>query len=108
MTIHLKAFTVDAIIGILPKERTTPQPVRIDLDATYTYRECYLDYAAVAGSIRIALVQGEFELLEEAAVNITRQLFSQYPMIETLTITLCKPEIMPDCTVGVTYHADKP
>ena len=33
-TVYIRNLMVNAIIGVLPDERTTPQPVRIDLEVT--------------------------------------------------------------------------
>ncbi len=102
MTISIQGLRFQAILGILPHERTTPQTIEVSLKATYTYRkDRFLDYAKVRERI-VTLVQREkFHLIEEALDYLFQDLKHRFPPIETLEITICKPDILPDCRVCV-------
>ncbi len=102
MKIEIRSLEIEAVIGILPIERQTPQRVIVDLKAEYRYKEGeYLDYAALAELIRQELVEEKFGLLEEALLALKERIFQEYPLIESLKLRLEKPEILPDCRVAV-------
>ncbi len=102
MKIEIRSLEIDAVIGILPAERQTPQRVIVDLEAEYRYKEGeYLDYAAIAELIRQELVDRKFGLLEEALLALKERIFEAYPLVESLKLRLEKPEILPDCRVAV-------
>ena len=102
MRIELHHLNVEAIIGILPEERTTPQPVLVDLEAEYPYvGGDYLDYAALADLIRRTLIEEKFGLLEEALTELKERIIEQAPEITRLSLRLSKPEILDDCLVSV-------
>ena len=102
MRIEIRSLQIDAIVGILPEEREAPQRVVADLCADYRYETGdYLDYAAVAETIRAHLVQERFGLLEEALLSLKEKIFKEYPCIESLELRLEKPEILDHCFVAV-------
>ncbi|WP_456457759.1 dihydroneopterin aldolase [Nitratifractor sp.] len=102
MKIEIRSLQIDAIIGILPEEREAPQRIVADLRAEYRYEAGdYLDYAAVAETIRGHLVKEKFGLLEEALLSLKEKIFAEYPLIESLELRLEKPEILAHCFVAV-------
>ncbi|WP_457606403.1 dihydroneopterin aldolase [Nitratifractor sp.] len=102
MTIEIDDLSFEAILGILPREREIPQPLRVNLRAEYRYLpEEYLDYAAIAEQVKSTLQKGRFGLIEDALSSLGGELLASYPQIETLTIRIEKPEILPDCRVAV-------
>ncbi len=102
MRIEIRSLQIDAIIGILPEEREAPQRIVADLQAEYRYEAGdYLDYAAVAETIRHHLVEEKFGLLEEALLSLKEKIFAEYPLIESLELRLEKPEILRHCRVAV-------
>ncbi len=102
MTIHIEHLEFDAIIGLLDFERDRPQRVRIDVTATYEYHPgTYLDYAEMVETIKTHIVKQKYELLEEALGGLHATLTKTFPAIETLHITIAKPDILPDCVVSL-------
>ena len=102
MTIHIEHLEFDAIIGLLDFERDRPQRVRIDVTATYNYQPgTYLDYAKMVETIKTHITQQKYELLEEALQGLHATLTATFPAIETLHITIAKPDILPDCVVSL-------
>jgi dihydroneopterin aldolase len=102
MTIRIEALAFDAILGILESERHTPQPLRIDTEITYRYTSGhFLDYAEVAAEIQSIMQEGKFHLIEEALDVLIERLKEKFSPIETIKITICKPDILPNCRVCV-------
>jgi 7,8-dihydroneopterin aldolase/epimerase/oxygenase len=110
MTIRIDALAFEAVIGILDFERTRAQRVEIDAVIEYDYRGDYLDYAAVADLIKRVVTEGAFGLIEEALETLHIRLMESFPLIETLTLTISKPDILPDCRVSLseTTHRNTP
>jgi len=99
--IHIEDLRFKAIIGILEGERHTPQSVIANATISYD-KDCeFVDYAEVATIIKTTIIEGEFALLEDAIKSVAEILFCKYPCIKTLSLKLQKPDILSDCTVGV-------
>ncbi len=108
MTIEIKNLEIDAIIGILPKERKESQSILVDLYAQYDYLDgVYVDYANLANLIETTLIKEKFELIEEALLNIKEQIFKLYPIIYTLELRIQKPNIIDNCFVGVSQKWER-
>ena len=101
MRIDIAALTFNTIIGILDHERTAPQRVVIDATFEYDFRGEYIDYADAAEQIKAIMIREKFELIEEALLMLKRQLKATYPSIDTLSLKISKPDILPDCVVSV-------
>lgn len=102
MTILIEDFSFETILGILESERTTPQRVHIDCSLDYTYSgDTFLNYAEVAERIQSIMHEERFELIEEALNTIALSLKKTFSSITALTLTIRKPDILTDCTVGV-------
>ncbi len=102
MTIRIEHLEFDAIIGLLDFERDRPQRVRIDVAATYDYHPgTYLDYAEMVEAIKTHITQQKYKLLEEALEGLHTTLTNTFPAIETLHVTIAKPDILPDCVVSL-------
>ncbi|WP_295698746.1 dihydroneopterin aldolase [uncultured Helicobacter sp.] len=108
ITLYIENLTCEAIIGVLPFERYTPQKLIIEADITYMYSpaQAFLDYAHICESIQQYLQNGTYELLESALIDITQKLKTQFPAICTLTLCIKKPNILDSCIVGasITRH----
>jgi dihydroneopterin aldolase len=105
MTILIRDLTFEAIIGILPEERRRPQKVIVDCEIGYHYtpnEKSFIDYAEVAALITSMIQKEKFGLVEEALERLLSHLKVTFPPIETIKITICKPDILPHCTVCVT------
>jgi len=107
MTIAIRDLTFECIIGILDFERLQPQKVVIDARIDYDYAPGnFLDYAAVAAHLKTEMTAARFELIEEALHALTASLKAAFPAINGLELTLSKPDILPDCRVGVTQKTN--
>jgi len=102
MKILIEDLQFETILGIFPDERLVPQRVRIDCTIEYHYREDrFINYADVAAHIQETMRHMKFRLIEEALESLSSSLKKDFPLIDTLTLTIRKPDILPNCTVGV-------
>lgn len=102
MKIHIENLSFEAIIGLLPKERHTPQKVCVDMEIDYTYTpNNFLDYAKIALEVENHICTTQYELLEDAIEGIKEVSLVLYPTIKQLSIKITKPDILPTCRVGV-------
>jgi len=102
MTIHIEDLTFDVIIGLLDFERDRPQRVIINLEASYDYSDNkFIDYADMVLLIQNELKEKRYELLENALIGIQKLLYTSYPQLQTLSLKISKPDILPQCTVSL-------
>jgi len=102
MTIHIEDLTFDVIIGLLDFERDRPQRVIINLQASYEYNDDqFIDYADMVLLIQNQLKEKRYELLENALLGLKEVLTTTYPELQTLSLKISKPDILPQCTVSL-------
>lgn len=102
MTILIENLTFESIIGILESERVTPQKVLIDCIIDYDYsHNNFINYADVAMHIQKSVQKEQFFLIEEALESLASSLKKEFAPLHTLSLTLRKPDILQNCTVGV-------
>ncbi len=102
MTIHIEDLTFDVIIGLLDFERERPQRVIINLQASYDYSDDqFIDYADMVLLIQNELKEKRYELLENALLGLKDVLSTAYPQLQTLSLKISKPDILPQCTVSL-------
>jgi dihydroneopterin aldolase len=96
--IELRGLRVDAICGVLPHERTTPQPLEIDLDVVADLAAAgssddladTIDYGAVTAAADRVASTLEPQLLEHLAVGITDAVLALDARIEEVTVAVRK------------------
>jgi len=102
MTIHIEKLTFECIIGILDFERINAQKVIVDLQIDYNYTEDYfINYAEVINLIESNMIEKQYKLLETALNTLERELLSNYPKIDTLTLKISKPNIINNANVAL-------
>jgi len=113
--VFVRGLVVHAILGVLPQERTTAQPVRIDLEisldthtaATSHELEDTLDYANLAGSVKTLAIEAECLLVETLADKIAA-LALQQPLVQAVQVSVSKPNALDDAdAVGVRIHRSR-
>ncbi|WP_456323630.1 dihydroneopterin aldolase [Hydrogenimonas sp.] len=109
MTISIQNLEFEAIIGVLPKERISKQRIIVECEIGYAYskssdgeNEGFIDYANVVDTIIATMQDKKFHLIEEALEALILQIKENFSQIKTIKITICKPDILPNCTVCVT------
>lgn len=104
MTVLIDNLEFTAILGILDHERITPQRICVDCRLTYRYRPgIFVNYAEVAELIESTMQEKRFELIEEALEILGDLLKTRFPLIETASLTIRKPDILPNCSVGIRH-----
>ncbi|MEA3492416.1 MAG: dihydroneopterin aldolase [Campylobacterota bacterium] len=104
MTIHIESLQIDTIIGLLDFERKKEQRIFIDLEATYIYEKgIFINYADLATLIESQIKQAQYELLEEALLEIKESIITCYPSIESLKLKITKPDILKNCHVALSH-----
>lgn len=102
MTIHIESLQIDTIIGLLDFERITPQRIIVDLEISYEYREdIFINYADLVQLIETQIQTQKYKLLEEALLNLKDKITITYPTIKRLKIKITKPDILENCSVGL-------
>jgi len=100
ISIIIKNFSFDTIIGVLDFERVTPQKVIINTEIFYQYNGQYLDYAKVSEIIKNILQNKKFEVLEDSLDYICSYLKNQYLNITKIDLEILKPNILDNMVVG--------
>ena len=113
--IFIRELEISAIIGILPHERSTPQPVIINLEiATDIHQAAQsenivntLDYAAIAETITAFVGKSQFQLLETLAEK-TAELILQKFKATWLRLEIAKPQAIKNAKqVGIIIERSK-
>lgn len=114
-TVFVRSLTVDAILGIHPRERDNTQPVRISFAMATDTRSAArsddiadaLDYAAAAERVAALTREGRFHLAETLAEHIAQLLLHEFP-IQRVRVEVEKPEALADAdSVGVSIERRK-
>lgn len=104
MKILIENLTFETIIGILVEERVAPQNVNIDCTIDYPYSSGhFINYAEVAQTIEMTMKEKEFELIETALEVLTATLKTHFPLIQEISLSIRKPDILQHCNVGVQH-----
>ena len=98
--IELRGLRVDVICGVLPHERTTPQPLEIDvdLDADLTAAAASddladtVDYGAVTAAVEQVATTLQPQLLEHLAGELAATVLALDPRIREVTVAVRKLE----------------
>jgi len=107
MRVFIDALGFEAILGILPHERQTPQPITVDIFFEYDFNgKDFVDYTVVAEEVEKCMKKGRFELIEEALSALFHTLHENFPQITHLRLKICKPAVLPNCRVCVEDFAD--
>ncbi|WP_263832216.1 dihydroneopterin aldolase [Sulfurospirillum oryzae] len=107
MHILIKNLTFETIVGILEKERLTPQKVILHVKIDYVYHgENFIDYAKVCTFLETEMNQMNYFLLEDALDDLSQKLKLSYPQINKMKIKIFKPDILPNAMVGVSRTID--
>nr|WP_284047463.1 dihydroneopterin aldolase [Guyparkeria hydrothermalis] len=113
----VQGLEFETIIGILPHERETPQPLRVDLvlevdsfrDAAASERiDRTVDYAAVSRRVTEIAREGRFQLVETLAETTCEALLAEFP-IRRVTLRAMKPHALAEAAgVGVEITREAP
>jgi dihydroneopterin aldolase len=98
--IELRGLRVDAICGVLPHERTTAQPLEIDIDVTADLSAASrsddlsdtIDYGALTAAADAVATTLEPQLLEHLAARIAEAVLAADARVDAVTVAVRKLE----------------
>jgi dihydroneopterin aldolase len=98
--IQLRDLRVDAICGVLPHERTTPQPLSIDVDVDADLGKAgatddladTIDYGALVAAAEHVATTLQPQLLEHLADRIAHAVLEVDDRVDAATVTVRKLE----------------
>lgn len=111
-TVFLRAFRAEAMIGIYKRERSTTQPVEIDLDIELPTERAFtsgkvgdtIDYGVVVARLKECIASTRFGLVEEMAERIARIVIDEFQS-PAVRVSFAKLGILRDVArVGVTLE----
>ena len=96
--IELRALRVDAIVGVLDKERRRAQPLAFDIDVHRSFRQAARDddlakttnYADVLTLTAAIAIEGKFFLLETLVTRVAEQILRFDPHIKMVSVSVRK------------------
>ena len=91
--ITLSAMRFHALVGILPHERTTPQPIEIDLRLDVADGQGIVDYRILYDVVASVLDGGSIDFLEEVGDRVARRALGCSPRIRTARVAVRKPHV---------------
>ena len=99
-TIHIKGLRLFAYHGVNPEEKRDGQNFILDITADVDLsRPCRTDnvedtvsYAKVMKTAIRVMNEASYDLLEKVSQRVADQILEEYPPIQTVEITLKKPE----------------
>lgn len=115
--IFIRNLVIETIIGVLPHERITLQPIELDILLATDLRPAAesgnlsdtLDYAAIANGLSEYVQTTQFELIESLADAIVKWLWLFSPAIHKVNLELRKPDALSIAeTVGLKIMRTRP
>ena len=115
--IFIQQLVVETIIGVLPNERVTRQPIELDIvlmtdisvAAESENLADTLNYAAIATGISDYVKTTQFQLIETLAESIVKWLWAFSPAINQVSLVLRKPMAVSAAkTVGLKMKRSRP
>jgi dihydroneopterin aldolase len=91
--IALHAMRFHALVGILPHERTTLQPIEIDLRVHVTDGEGVIDYRALYELVAQTFLAGPVDYLEEVGDRIAKRALAHNARIRSVRVAVRKPQV---------------
>lgn len=101
MTINIEDLKFQCIIGILDFERISPQDIIVNIDINYIYTNKFINYADISNFIKLEMINKKFLLIEDALSHLIKKLKEEFSLINSLSLKITKPSILPDCKVSV-------
>ncbi len=98
--VELVDLRLDAIVGVLPHERVTPQPLRLDITFTRSFTlaaasddlRWTTNYAAVIALAEDIVMAGQFLLLETLVVRVADAVLAFDEAVTSVMVRVAKLE----------------
>ena len=89
----LKSMLFQAFVGILPDERTKPQPIEVDLAVCVTDGPGIVDYQRLYNAVASILGSGHIDYLEEIADRVAASAFASSDRVTRADVAVRKPKV---------------
>ncbi len=107
MRIYIEDLTFDAVLGILPRERTTPQKVVVNVELDYEYKQdSFINYAILAHLIEDDIINSQYQLIEDALLSLHVEIKTRFTQTSSIKLKISKPTILAQCGVSVESKVD--
>jgi dihydroneopterin aldolase len=91
--ITLRAMRFHALVGILPHERGTPQPIEVDLTVDVSDGDDVVDYRALYDAAAAVFRAGHVDFLEEVADRVARGALAHNRRVRSARVAVRKPHV---------------
>lgn len=91
--IVLRAMRFQALVGILPHELTTTQPIEIDLNVSVGPGESVVDYRRLYDAAAKVVDSGHIGYLEDIAERVAASAFSTSERVTRVQVAVRKPHV---------------
>lgn len=91
--ITLKAMRFHSLVGILPHERTTPQPIEIDLTVSVGDGADVVDYRSLYGAAAGVVSAGPIDFLEEIGDRVATAALALNRRVRSARVAVRKPHV---------------
>jgi 7,8-dihydroneopterin aldolase/epimerase/oxygenase len=91
--ITLRAMRFQALVGILPHELTTPQPIEIDVTVNVDRGEDVLDYRRLYDAAAQIVDSGHIGYLEDIAERVAASTFATSERVSRVCVAVRKPHV---------------
>lgn len=109
--VALQAMRFHALVGILPHERTTPQPIEIDLRVSIVDGHGVVDYRTLYDATAAVLAEGPIDFLEEIGERVAAAALALGSRVRIARVAVRKPHVplpgpLAFAEVVIERHAD--
>lgn len=91
--VSLRGMRFHALVGILPHERTVPQPIEIDLVVRVGAGDAIIDYRELYSLTADTLAAGPIDFLEEIADRVVQRALGHNERIQWARVAVRKPHV---------------
>ena len=91
--IVLQAMRFQALVGILPHELTTPQPIEIDLTVSVSRGDDVVDYRRLYDAAASIVHSGHIGYLEDIAERVAGVAFTTSERVTRVRVSVRKPHV---------------
>ena len=91
--ITLRGMRFHAFVGVVPHERTIPQPIEIDLVVRLADGDTVVDYRALYDIVAQTLSAGHVEFLEQIGDRIARSALAHSQRVRSVRVAVRKPHV---------------
>jgi len=91
--IRLHGMRFHALVGVLPHERTVPQPIEIDLAVEVADGDIVIDYRGLYDLVAHVISAGPIDFLEEIGARVANRALLHNARIRRARVAVRKPHV---------------